>query len=225
MSAMIETNPNAFDATVLMPYSLERLVLSAAQEMTERAVTALASHYNFDAAEALALLNLSTAKVVRKAEIRAPKPEKREKAAKIEGEKFICPFPYSGQCDYSLCRGLRQNCEQYTQCKNKPKEGKMYCTMCQTSADANEGVPEYGTIEQRQAVDIFEYVTPKGRKPLPFPKIMRKFNVTKDEVLDAAGKLNINIDERHFEESVVVLVHSFSFQDWLQQHCRVRRVY
>ena len=195
-----------FDASVLMSDSVERLVLNSAQQMTERAVIALASHYDFDAQEALALLNLSDAKVVRRVEERSPvqseKPAKREKPAKATGEKFQCPLPYSGKCDETLCHALLQNQQQYTQCKKSPVNGGEYCKSCQTSADANNGIPEYGTIEQRQAVDIFEYVTPKGRKPLAFANIMKKYGVTREQVLEEAGKQNIEIDERHFEEPV-----------------------
>jgi len=194
-----------FDASVSMADSVERLVLNSAQEMTERAVIALAAHYKFDAEEALALLNLSSAKVVRKVEEKSAKrekPEKREKPAKEASDKWECPFPYSGSCDDSLCHGLLQNQQQYTQCKKSPVNGGEFCKMCQKNADENDGIPEYGTIEQRKAVDIFEYVTPKGRKPLSFAKIMRKYGVTKEQVLEEAGKLNIEIDERHFEEPV-----------------------
>ena len=194
-----------FDASVSMGDSVERLVLNSAQEMTERAVIALAAHYKFDAQEALALLNLSSAKVVRKVEEKSAKrekPEKREKPAKEASDKWECPFPYSGTCDDSLCHGLLQNQQQYTQCKKSPVNGGEFCKMCQKNADENDGIPEYGTIELRQAVDIFEYITPKGRKPLAFAKVMRKYSVTKEQVLEEAGKLNIEIDERHFEEPV-----------------------
>jgi len=197
-----------FDASVLMSDSVERLVLNSAQQMTERAVIALASHYGFDAQEALALLNLSDAKVVRRVDemprVMSEKAAKREKpaTAKATGEKFQCPLPYSGKCDETLCHALLQNQQQYTQCKKSPVNGGEYCKSCQTSADANNGIPEYGTIEQRQAVDIFEYVTPKGRKPLAFANIMKKYGVTREQVLEEAGKQNIEIDERHFEEPV-----------------------
>jgi hypothetical protein len=59
-------------------------------------------------------------------------------------------------------------------------------------------VPEYGTIQQRMAVGIFEFVDPKGRKPVAYTKIMKKLKISEEQVLEEAGKLNINIDANHF---------------------------
>jgi colicin import membrane protein len=59
-------------------------------------------------------------------------------------------------------------------------------------------VPEYGTIQQRQAVDIFEYVDPKGRKPVAYTKIMKKYKITEEQVLTEACKFNIIINSQHF---------------------------
>ena len=65
-------------------------------------------------------------------------------------------------------------------------------------ADKNGGIPEYGTIKQRKAVGIFEYVDPKGRKPVSYTKVMKKYKVSKEQVLAEAGKLNMQINEEHF---------------------------
>jgi hypothetical protein len=59
-------------------------------------------------------------------------------------------------------------------------------------------VPEYGTIQQRMAVGILDYVDPKGRKPVAYAKVMKKYKVTKEQVLEEAGKLNIVINPEHF---------------------------
>jgi multidrug efflux pump subunit AcrA (membrane-fusion protein) len=59
-------------------------------------------------------------------------------------------------------------------------------------------VPEYGTIQQRLAADIFEYVDPKGRKPVAYTKVMKKYKITEDQVMEEAGKFNIKINARHF---------------------------
>jgi hypothetical protein len=72
---------------------------------------------------------------------------------------------------------------------------------CQALADKSEdNVPEYGTIQQRQAVDIFEYVDPKGRKPVAYTKVMKKFKVSIAQVVEEAGKFNIEIPDFHFVE-------------------------
>jgi len=59
-------------------------------------------------------------------------------------------------------------------------------------------MPEYGTIQQRMSVDIFEYVDPKGRKPVAYTKIMNKYKVTEEEVLEEARKFNMEINRGHF---------------------------
>jgi hypothetical protein len=59
-------------------------------------------------------------------------------------------------------------------------------------------VPEYGTIQQRMAVDIFEYVDPKGRKPVAYAKVMKKYKLSQEQALEEAGKFNIIINPEHF---------------------------
>ena len=66
------------------------------------------------------------------------------------------------------------------------------------NADKNGGVPEYGTIEMRNAVGIFEYVDPKGRKPVAYTKLMKKYKVDQATVIEEAVKFGINIDAEHF---------------------------
>jgi len=50
----------------------------------------------------------------------------------------------------------------------------------------------------RQAVGIFEYTDPKGRKPVAYTKVMKKYKIDQEKVLDEAGKFNININAEHF---------------------------
>jgi colicin import membrane protein len=59
-------------------------------------------------------------------------------------------------------------------------------------------VPEYGTITQRQAVGIYEFVDPKGRKPVHYTKVMKKYKLTQERVEEEAGKFEIVIDPQHF---------------------------
>jgi hypothetical protein len=173
---------------------MERLISIAAQELTMRAINACADHYQFDAEEAIGFLGLESVKVSRK------QAEKPAKEAKIEAVKASFPLPYSGECNDALCHGLRQNNSLFTQCQVARKGNNQFCKSCQSSADKNSGIPEYGTIEQRQAVGILEYVDPKGRKPIAYTKIMKKFKVNQEQVLEEAGKMSINIDMIHFEE-------------------------
>jgi hypothetical protein len=50
----------------------------------------------------------------------------------------------------------------------------------------------------RNAVGIFEYVDPKGRKPVAYTKIMKKYKVDQAAVIEEAAKFGINIDAEHF---------------------------
>jgi len=185
---------SSFNANVIVSEQMERLMSGTAQELAMRAVYACADQYKFDAEEAIRFLGLNEVKVSRK------QAENSSKAAKIESVKASFPLPYSGECNDALCHGLRQNNSLFTQCQVQRKGENQFCKSCQSSADNNSGIPEYGTIEQRQAVGILEYVDPKGRKPIAYTKIMKKFKVSQEQVLEEAGKMSINIDEIHFTE-------------------------
>jgi len=185
---------SSFNANVIVSVQMERLMSAAAQELTMRAINACADHYQFDAEEAIRFLGLESVKVSRK------QAEKPAKEAKIETVKASFPLPYSGECNDALCHGLRQNNGLYTQCQVQRKGENQFCKSCQSSADKNSGIPEYGTIEQRQAVGILEYVDPKGRKPTAYTKIMKKYKVSQEQVLEEAGKMSMNIDAIHFAE-------------------------
>ena len=189
---------NMFDARVVVTAQMEQLIMKAAEDLAKRAVSACASHYNFDGEEALRLLNLNYVRVSRKEKVVGSSAKK----SKIVVAKASFPLPYNGECNDAVCHGLRQNNGLYTQCPSARKGENMFCRSCQSSADKNSGIPEYGTIEQRNAVDIFEYVDPKGRKPSAYSKVMKKYKVSKEVVLAEAGKLGITIDENHFVEAV-----------------------
>jgi hypothetical protein len=108
------------------------------------------------------------------------------------------PLPYNGEFNDSYCYALRQNNGLYTQCQIARKGDKHFCKSCQALADKNEGTPEYGVIQSRLATGILEYVDPKGRKPVAYTKVMKKYKLTSEQVLEEAGKFNIIIDANHF---------------------------
>ena len=106
-------------------------------------------------------------------------------------------LPYNGEMKEDCCFGLKDNWGLYTQCKNPKKNGK-FCKVCQNQADKNNGIPTYGTIEDRIKVDIMDYKDPRGKSPIAYSKIMEKFNYTREQVEKEASSQNIKIDERHF---------------------------
>ena len=61
-----------------------------------------------------------------------------------------------------------------------------------------DGVPEYGTMEQRLAVGLNDYVDPSGRKVVHYTKIMKKHKVSEEDVLAEARKFGQVVDACHF---------------------------
>jgi hypothetical protein len=185
-----------FNATVFVSEQLNRLIVNAAQELANRVVVECGSRYNFDSEEAIRLLGLNYIKLERKSTGKTV--EKSTPKAKVMVAKPAFPLPYNGEFNDIYCYALRQNNGLYTQCQIARKGDKHFCKSCQALADKNEGTPEYGVIQSRQATGIFEYVDPKGRKPVAYTKVMKKYKVTSEQVLEEAGKFNIIIDSNHF---------------------------
>lgn len=187
-----------FNASVFVSEQLSRQLLNAAQDLAHRCVYECASRYNFDGEEAIRFLQLNMVKVERKVVVK----EKVVKASKVSIPKAAFPLPYNGEFNSSFCYALRQNNGLYTQCTGLRKGEAYFCKVCASQMQKRGvEVPEYGTIQQRMAVGVFEYVDPKGRKPVAYPKVMKKYNISKEQVLEEAGKLNITIDDVHFVES------------------------
>ncbi len=181
-----------FESAVYINEQLNRLMVNAAQDLAQRSIKACAEHYNFDAEEAVRLLGLVNVKLAR-----ARPVEIKPKKEKVVVAKAAFPMPYNGEFNDACCFALRQNNGLYTQCQAVRKNGD-FCKQCQVLADKTEGVPEYGTIQMRQAVGIFEYTDPKGRKPVAYTKVMKKYKITQEQALEEAGKFNININAEHF---------------------------
>jgi len=181
-----------FESAVYVNEQLNRLMVNAAQDLAQRSIKACAEHYNFDAEEALRLLGLINVKLAR-----AKPVENKPKKEKVVVAKAAFPMPYNGEFNDACCYALRQNSGLYTQCQAVRKNGD-FCKQCQVLAAKTDGVPEYGTIQMRQAVGIFEYTDPKGRKPVAYTKVMKKYKITQEQALEEAGKFNININAEHF---------------------------
>jgi chemotaxis protein histidine kinase CheA len=191
-----------FNASVYVSEQLNRQLINMSQDLAHRCVAACAERYNFDAEEAYRLLGLAMIKLERKVPMKA----KTEKTAKVAMPKAAFPLPYNGEFNDACCYALRQNNGLYTQCtgvrkgeKGSPDGRAQFCKSCATTMQKTGAeMPEYGTIQQRMAVDIFEYVDPKGRKPIAYTKVMKKYKISEDQVMEEAGKLNININSNHF---------------------------
>jgi chemotaxis protein histidine kinase CheA len=177
--------------SIYISEELNRQMVNAAKDLAQRAVLKCGEHYNFDGSEAIRLLGLSNVKVERQKPV-------TEKKVKEVVSKAAFPLPYNGELNEAYCFALRQNNGLYTQCQTARKEGKEFCKGCQVLAEKNGGIPEYGTIQQRNAVGVFEYTDPKGRKPVSYTKVMKKYKVSEEQVQAEAGKLGMKINEGHF---------------------------
>jgi hypothetical protein len=187
-----------FDGSVYVSEQMNRQLVNLVQDFAYRCVGACAEHYHFDAEEAYRLLGLSMIKVERKAHTK----EKVMNAPKEKVEKSLFPLPYNGEFKAECCYALRQNNGLYTQCTGVRRGDGKFCKTCASAMQKiGAETPEYGTIQERMAVDIFEYVDPKGRKPTAYTKVMNKYKISEEQVLAEAEKLGIIVNKKHFEVS------------------------
>ena len=164
--------------------SMERYVLEV--------VEALSREYNFSASDASSKLGLVGVKV---SVTDGSVVRNRKSVGKECVEKSAFPLPFMGRNVEECCQSLRQSQGLYTQCRNS-KAGEKFCKSC--SSKMVDGVPEYGTIEQRLAVGVNDYVDPSGRKVVHYTKIMKKYKVSEEQVIAEAKKLGQVVDGCHF---------------------------
>ncbi len=169
-------------------------LLNICQEVASKAVNYCAEKYNFNGEEACRELGLYSMKVECSKKTKVTKEKKN-----VSVQKPTFPLPYNGEMNNEWCFALRQNNGLYTQCTGPRRGESNFCKGCASQMQKTGAeVPEYGTIEMRKAVGIFEYVDPKGRKPVAYTKVMKKYKLTEEQVLDEARKLNMVINPEHF---------------------------
>ena len=166
------------------------------------AVRECALRYGFNAEEALERLNLSSAQTVEVAEKKSRKARVTDRVD-VEKPKVVraaFPLPYNGEMNETCCFGLRLCEGLYTQCRVARKGDASFCKVCEDLADKNNGVPTYGTIQERKACydSNVEFKDPKGKSPVAYSRVMRKHKLTEAQVVEEAGKLNMTINPVHF---------------------------
>lgn len=191
MSSIVE-----FNAQMYVSEQLTRQLVNTTQDVAIRCVHVLAEKFNFDADEAIHMLGLNMIKLERKVPVKGTKVAK---TTKVAAPKPAFPLPYNCELNNDCCYALRQNNGLYTQCTGIRKGDAQFCKGCASQMQKmGAETPEYGTIQQRMAVGIMEYVDPKGRKPVAYAKIMKKYKIDEAQVLAEAGKFNITINPIHF---------------------------
>ena len=173
-----------------------------ALEVAINAVRKCAEKYGFDAEEALqecGLDSIDNHVVFNKTKKNVNKKEPGALQLKLAKPKY--PFPYTGEYKETCCQGLKYNRGLFTQCLFIKVAGEEYCKRCSTQAEKNDNSkPDCGCIQDRINADLMDFRDPKGRAPIPFVKVMRKLKISQQEILEEAGKFNIEIQSIHFVE-------------------------
>ena len=180
-----------------------RHMTDSAVSLTILAIRECALRYGFSAEEALLGLNLSSLETVEVAEKKCRRARVVSSRVDVEKRKVVraaFPLPYNGEMNESCCFGLRLCEGLYTQCRVQRKGDSSFCKVCEEVALLNNGVPTYGTIQERKACydSNVEFKDPKGKSPVAYSRVMRKHKLSESQVVEEAGKLNMIINPVHF---------------------------
>jgi len=128
--------------------------------------------YNFDSKEALIKLNLE-----------------KEKVKKEKVKKSTILLPFDGTKKEGCCNGIVKNHGLYTQCTKKV-DG--FCKSCESQP--------YGNIDQRLNAGLYEYKDPKGKSPKNYLEVLKKKNISKEEIMSLLSRDNLVVAEPHLQE-------------------------
>jgi chemotaxis protein histidine kinase CheA len=164
-----------------MMRNLERMFHDMSSELLDRA----GEKYGFNASDAKReLLDIK---------LNIKEKETKKKVDKKEQPK--CALPFTGVVRDGDCLGVKFNHGLYTQCWNVQEEGNL-CKGCHKQCGGVE--PELGLIGAR-VLKGDEWRDNKGRAPVHYTRVMKKQKLSRDQVMEEAGKFNINVTEEHFE--------------------------
>ena len=120
--------------------------------------------------------------------------EMKERVESYKERKIV--LPWSGEVEG--CKVLKYNMGLYTQCGESISGGES-CVGC-VKEYSKKGEHRYGRVEERKAVGIMEYKDPRGKGVVRYTEIMKKLNLTKEEVMSEAKRQGVEVAECHFEE-------------------------
>ena len=188
-----------FNASVEVTELLMKTLENAARKLAARCISEAASRHGFDADAEIQALGLENLSVTRKQMAKKTASEKKEKKPR-EPKKSNFPMPFFAEnVNADGCQGLAYNRGLFTQCpKNRLDTGGDYCKGCQTEADKNaSGCPDCGNVSARLATGLYEFKDPKGRSPISYVKLIKKLNLTLEQVSEETGKTGKTIPEEH----------------------------
>ena len=209
----VTANVMNVNSSMNVPNSVVSMLTNLARDV----VLSCAARHGFDAEEEMRHLGLDMGVGITFIEKKGKSPSSSKKvvlsSSSDEGDVVVgvksfrgnFPLPYNGEHDESCCSGLKENQFLMTQCQNARKGEDKLCKTCDNQASKNEnGLPKFGTIEMRKACGIFEYVAPNGKSPVAYSKVMKKLNLSMEQVVEEASKRNMVLDDGHFVEVVDV---------------------
>ena len=184
-----------FNAEIFVSAQMEKQLVNMHMDFGMRLISECARLYGFDANDAIRALNIGSLKMDKK-----PVAKKSPSVKKVKQAKASFPIPFNGKAMEGCCGGLRFNRGLYTQCQGKPAGESEFCKGCQAQADKNvNGKPDCGTIGDRLMAGLYDFQDPKGKSPIAFTALLKKLKLSEEAVKEEAGKLNIEIDDEHFE--------------------------
>ena len=121
--------------------------------------------------------------------------EMKERVERYKEKRIV--LPWSGEVEG--CKEIKYNMGLYTQCGEGEEER---CKSCEKEC-MKKGEKRYGTIEERKRSGMLEYKDPRGKGVVRYIEIMRKLNLTKEEVIEEGKRQGVKVAECHFEEKSV----------------------
>ena len=181
---------------IIINKSMEQSFVSCIQQT----VRVLAENYEFDYEEALALFGVDDLKV-------ATNLGKTKGVATIgsapKRTKPKFPLPFTGEVYDDCCRAIVFNSGLFTQCLKEPNPNSQnsLCQTCQKQAEKSPlGNPPLGYISDRLERGE-DWADPKGRRPVPYTKVMKSKKFTQEEVMAEVSKYDMTLDLSVFDDT------------------------
>jgi vacuolar-type H+-ATPase subunit E/Vma4 len=169
----------------------------------QQTVRILSEKYLFDTDEALSHLGMMDDL---KPAIQLAKPKGVVDVAPKRKPKF--PLPFSGEVLDGYCQAIVFHGGLFSQCLKDPKSdsNSRLCNACENQAKKNKKSDEVGFLYPplgfiTERIDRGEdWADPKGRRPIPFTKVMKLKEITQEDVIAEVSALGMNFDTNHFIE-------------------------
>ena len=186
-----------FNASLEVTELLMKTLENAAKRLAARCISEVATRHGFDAEKEIQALGLENLSVIRKQMAKKSGATKERKPR--EPKKSVFPMPFFAEnVNADGCQGLAYNRGLFTQCPKNCSETGDYCKGCQTEADKNaSGCPDCGNVSSRLATGLYEFKDPKGRSPISYLKLLKKLNITLEQVSEETGKQGKTIPLEH----------------------------